>query len=521
MKFRLSTESLDWALAHIEVYGDTDIFPRPFEYEAIRLSWKDVRAFLRNQDFDEWNTRSLRTCLSPKGRFAYRIATQLDPLDAIAYLALTYEIGEKLEAYRVPRDDDVVFSYRFAPTPEGQMFDPTLGWSKFNRTCEKRAQSASVGFVVVADISDFFHRIYHHRVDNTLAAATKSNEQSRALFKLISQWRGTPSFGIPVGPAPSRLIAEVVLDDVDKSLLAARTSFCRYSDDYRIFCRHRRDAYDKLALLANLLHQNHGLTLQPGKTKIVPADEFLHSKLGSPESKELTNLEEKFKELLEALELEDRYDDIDYDDLDADKQKLVDGLNLEDLLKQELAKEEVDVGVMRFILRRLGQLADASPALRLLRRPLRLYPVVDSVVQYLSQIMLSKASRRKIGEMLVDLIKSSSSGHLAYHRYWLLSLFANENGWGQDKKLRNLYDSHNDSFTRRELVLAFGRTGHDYWFRSRLNEVLNLEPWERRAFLAAASCLPADERKYWYGSLRPRLDPAEAAVVAWAKQAPF
>jgi hypothetical protein len=31
----LKRESLEWARRHIERYGDSDMLPRPFEYEAI------------------------------------------------------------------------------------------------------------------------------------------------------------------------------------------------------------------------------------------------------------------------------------------------------------------------------------------------------------------------------------------------------------------------------------------------------------------------------------------------------
>ena len=35
----LHERSLDWALAHALRYGDTDVFPLPFEYEAIKHDW--------------------------------------------------------------------------------------------------------------------------------------------------------------------------------------------------------------------------------------------------------------------------------------------------------------------------------------------------------------------------------------------------------------------------------------------------------------------------------------------------
>lgn len=44
-----------------------------------------------------------------------------------------------------------------------------------------------------------------------------------------------------------------------------------------------------------------------------------------------------------------------------------------------------------------------------------------------------------------------------------------------------------------------------------------MDPWERRAFLAGAACLPKDERKHWYASVKPQLSPLELAVVEWSK----
>lgn len=54
----ISETSLDWALKHIEKYGDTDIFPMPFEYSVIRHQWdKGLREYLQNQDILKWTVR--------------------------------------------------------------------------------------------------------------------------------------------------------------------------------------------------------------------------------------------------------------------------------------------------------------------------------------------------------------------------------------------------------------------------------------------------------------------------------
>jgi hypothetical protein len=119
---KLTEASLDWALNHIERYGDTNIFPIPFEFQAIRHVWEtDLKPFLRKEDILNWQTRPHRRCLTPKHRYGFRIATQLDPLDAIIFTAMVGEIGNDIEASRIPASKKIVFSNRFKRANDGQM----------------------------------------------------------------------------------------------------------------------------------------------------------------------------------------------------------------------------------------------------------------------------------------------------------------------------------------------------------------------------------------------------------------
>ena len=93
------------------------------------------------------------------------------------------------------------------------------------------------GSVAVTDIADFYPRIYHHRLDNALQVATSKSNHIKALKQLLSGWNKTESYGIPVGSAPSRLLAELVMTDIDQALLAQGIDFIRFNDDYRIFPR--------------------------------------------------------------------------------------------------------------------------------------------------------------------------------------------------------------------------------------------------------------------------------------------
>lgn len=122
--FNLQPDSLDWALAHAGRFGDGDVFPPAFEYQAIAHDWANVRDFLVSQNILEWNVRPHRTLLSPKAKYAFRVITQLDPLDFLVFAATILEVATDIEARRVAAGDRVVFSYRFAPSSGRRLVQP-------------------------------------------------------------------------------------------------------------------------------------------------------------------------------------------------------------------------------------------------------------------------------------------------------------------------------------------------------------------------------------------------------------
>jgi hypothetical protein len=249
----LQTASLDWALRHALRAGDTDVFPLPFEYQAIEHDWEAIREHLRQANVLSWTVRPHRILLFPKGRLGFRPITQLDPLDFLLYAATIYEMGEWIERRRVPVADEVVFSYRFGPSHDGRLFDPDVGYTQFLASSETAAASADYSHVVITDIADFYPRLYHHPLENALIASEVPAGHVTAVMHLLSGWNNTESYGIPVGGAPSRLLAEIALADIDDALRDHGVVFRRFNDDYRIFADSEAQAYRHLALLADIL----------------------------------------------------------------------------------------------------------------------------------------------------------------------------------------------------------------------------------------------------------------------------
>jgi len=301
----LQEHSLNWALNHAINIGDTDVFPTPFEYQAIRHDWDTVRSELAGQNVLRWVTRPARALLSPKAKYGFRIITQIDPIDFLIYAALIYEIAADIESRRVSLEDERVFSYRIKTNAEGQLFNPEVGYRSFLDRCRHKLDEYGADcFVATTDISDFYSRIYHHRLENALRSATDRTNHVSGIMGLLGGWNGTETYGIPVGCAPSRLLAEITISDVDEALLANGVDFIRFNDDYRIFASTRTIAYQQITFLADSLFRNHGLSLQPQKTSIYSAPLFRDNFLATPLDKEMDSLHQKFEELIAELGLE-------------------------------------------------------------------------------------------------------------------------------------------------------------------------------------------------------------------------
>lgn len=519
----LQAASYDWALEHALKYGDTDVFPLPFEFDALRHDWVNVRDWLVTCDVRVWRVRPHRTLLAPKARYGFRVVTQLDPLDFLVFAATVYEFGRDIEQRRIPVGQGIVYSYRFDPQPDGQMFDPLMGYAAFQQQTTTILADPEIEYVAVTDIADFYSRIYHHRHEGALESASPLVNHSKTVMHLLKGWNGTETFGIPVGSAPARLLAEATISDVDDALLANRVRFIRYNDDYRIFARSPAEGYRHLAFLADVLFRNHGLTLQPQKTLVLPKEEFSNRFLPSPEDREIDSLRERFEQLVSDLELVDRYESIDYEDLEDDQRELVDSLNLGELFREEIEGDrEPDLGVIRFVLRRMSQLGDATLVDEVLDSIDVLHPLFPEIIVYLRSLRgIAAVDRNAIGERVLDLLEDSIISELEYHRMWALDLFTRSTEWDNENRFFALLGDAKDLVSRRKLILAMGRSSQRHWFQSHWRRLFDETPWPRRAFLAGASCMPPDSRRHWYRSVEARLDPLELAVMRWARQNPF
>ena len=135
----------------------------------------------------------------------------------------------------------------------------------------------SVGkqFIVQSDIANFYPSIYSHAIPWALVGHKESKRTHRKsklwynkLDTAITASKRNETHGVPVGPATSNIIADLILYRVDESL-SGKYIFRRFNDDYMAYCETESEAAAFVLDLALAL-EKYSLYLNSGKTKVEP-----------------------------------------------------------------------------------------------------------------------------------------------------------------------------------------------------------------------------------------------------------
>ena len=271
----LSKKTLEWALKHVVREGDTDVFPRPFELDIIEKNQQEVIKDLRSIAINTHQWMGPRRIIVPKTELSFRPVHQLDPYDAILYAGIVRDIGSRIERRRSPAKENNVFSYRFKPTISGRLYSKNSknsGLEDFWKKSEMRSSHSS--HVLCTDISDYYNQIYHHTIENQLDLFKIDRGYWHALKNLFANVTEGVSRGIPIGPHPSHLIAELAMIPVDEFLASQNVQFCRYVDDIHVFGRSADEIHEILFKLVDFLDKSQKLQINRQKTKIYRAEAF-------------------------------------------------------------------------------------------------------------------------------------------------------------------------------------------------------------------------------------------------------
>jgi len=516
-------DSFRKAILNISKFGDTDIFPLNFERHVFADRPEEVITLLEqfHRDFDQKINHTppgfVKT-LVPVGYTGFRWATQIEPFWNAYYLALVIEVAQGIEAERIPVAQRRVFSYRYQYDQQtGKLFSEE-NW----RDYRIRARELAVAheYVAITDISDFYPRIYHHRIDNALRRVPGGEAVRPHLLKILSVFSGRDSYGLPVGGPASRVLAELALNDVDHHLESKGIDFCRYADDYTIGAHSKDDAYRALVLLATKLSYE-GLTLQKQKTRVITKQEYLDSiayfdPLDNPDPAQ--SAEDR---LLSISIRFDPYSPHAAEDYERLRTALHD-IDIVGILGREVAKASIDQVVAK---QAISAVASLEPEQRdgAIRTLLDvetvnvLAPVFMSVMRLVRAVYddLSDASKEYVSDFLEQLHRSSAhvlsvDVNLAY----FVQAIARTRSTRKNQVMVDIFDRSHNQMVRRQVVMGMIESEGTFWLREQKGNFANVGEMEKRAILLGSFWL-RDEGSHWRAAVARGLTPEQTLIKEW------
>jgi hypothetical protein len=512
------------AVKNIASHGDTDIFPLSIENALFYDNPKKIIDLLptMEKEFEDWLSKypvdTIRTCI-PLGHTGFRWATLIDPLWNAFLLYQVLKAASLIEKFRLPKSKGAVFSYRFLPQhSSGTLFDKEMNWRKYYQTSIETAESNDYTYVVRFDISDFYNRIYHHRLEQALVRAGVDGNLVKRIMKILQDISNNASYGLPIGGNAARILAETVLNAMDQLMTSRRIRYCRFVDDFILFASSKEDAFRKLNWCADFLLRNEGLSLSKSKTQVQSCSEFLAHARATIEGEDAANLKEK----AEFLQIHIHYDPYS-PTADEDYRLLVkklDKFDIISLLKSEIKKSQIHQALGKQLLNAVKYLKGQKLNLALIvicSNFDALYPVLPTVLKVICKKLpeAENSTRATIGNLICDLVAKDSyllqTDNNAAYTVRLLSFINSEESI---QSVEALYQRSTSPLVRANCINAMTNLKNQYWLSDVKSKFSTLSKWERRAFIVASFYL-GDEGKHWRNYTSEQFTVLEKCLKEW------
>ena len=511
------------ALLNIIKHGDTDIFPFPFERYLFEEKNKESLDILESIHADLDNAISespplTLVKLSPVGYYGFRQATMVEPFWNAYFLGLVISLAEKIEQTRIKEDEKNVFSYRYEwNETKGSLFKDTT-WISYKKQCIEYSKSSD--FVLQTDISNFYPRVNHHKLENELKRVDQSTDIPKRIIKLLSNFSGTISYGLPVGGPASRILAELALNHTDFHLKSRGIKFCRYADDYTIFCNSESEAYKILILLSEKL-ANDQLGLQKGKTKIMSSTEYqeIHQFLDpKPADDEISEEEQK---LLNISIRFDPYSATAVDDYESLKDA-VRQIDIIGILSREVNKTKIDQTVTKQAINSVKALTEENQvqAVKILLDQdnlTTLSPVFTTIMRSVRSVYedLSNDGKDIVDNSLLELFQEENYlTKIELNLNYIVQILSLRHSHQKVELFVKLFETETNHFLKRQIIVAMTNWENHFWLVDVKKQFTTLTTWERRAFIYSSYCL-GDEGKHWRTSNKSLFSREELLIRDW------
>lgn len=221
----------------------------------------------------------------PKPSKTLRTKTLLTVEDAIFYQAVANKIAENHQPKLAELDDFVFGSVLVPDVTKGEAIlqenEPNYFFfkfwkglfQKFKESVLHSIENDGVKFKFETDITGFFDSIPHYNLLNTLSEKFGvEDEILDMLADAFNIWSGTkdsmtPGVGIPQGPIPSFLFANLLLNGLDDKIIGQGFKYYRYMDDIHIYGYNESELLEAL-LIIDKYTKGNGLSINSKKTSV-------------------------------------------------------------------------------------------------------------------------------------------------------------------------------------------------------------------------------------------------------------
>jgi RNA-directed DNA polymerase len=228
--------------------------------EFIRQNWEAIRSTLEN---GRYKPAPVRRVLIPKLSGGFRplgIPTVLDRL-------IQQAIAQVLTPIFDPHFSESSYGFR----PGRSAHDAVSQVKNLFRSGYRTA--------VDADLSKFFDTVNHDLLMRCVATRVKDERVLKLIRKYLQaevliDGRTEPvRTGVPQGGPLSPLLANMLLDELDKELERRELKFVRYADDFIIMVKTRRAGERVFCNIRNYLKRELKLEVNEAKSKVARLDE--------------------------------------------------------------------------------------------------------------------------------------------------------------------------------------------------------------------------------------------------------